>query len=298
MVVMSLFFWAVKAQAAELRFNPAASIVSSGDQFIIDVVLDAGSQDINTIEATLQYPADKLELVETRIAKSVITFWIQEPSVKQQGRVPFGGTIVGGYLGTGGTVFSAVFKTPRQELTTEFKEQITIIGAKGYVNDGLGTAAEVTMKPAVITVVPASTEQEPRVIGVVEDLILPEPFIPEVGQDSSLFENQWFVAFNTEDKQSGIVYYEVQESVSVTPDGEKWQRATSPHVLSDQTRSSYIHVRAVDAAGNARTATVSPQQQNTKNPWAYILGSIVVLIIIVSLGLYLKKRKTTNASSI
>ena len=290
-LIMSLFFVAFETHAAELRFNPTAKIVNSGDEFIIDIVLDAGGADINTIEGTLQYPSDQLELIQTRIAGSIITFWIEQPSTKVSGRVAFGGTIVGGYLGTGGTVFSAVFKTPKQTLAEDIKSQITIVNAKGYLNDGLGGAATMTTKPANLTIKPAQAEADTEVVGVIEDTILPEVFTPEVGQDPSLFDNRWFVAFSTEDKQSGIEYYEVQESSSVSPDESKWQRSTSPRVLVDQTRNSYIHVRAVDAAGNMRTAVVAPGSPAPKIPWPMIGGSAIVIIILVALWFLLKKRK-------
>jgi hypothetical protein len=293
-LIMSLFFCTSKVLAAEVRFNPAAVVVNSGDEFIVNVVLDAGGEDINTIEGSLQYPPDQMELVETRIASSIITFWIQEPKSGQVGRIPFGGTIVGGFLGTGGKVFSAVFKTPKQELAQELKEQIKIVDAKGFLNDGLGTLAQVSSRAINVTVHNAPNESAVVVVSPIKDTILPESFTPEVGQDPSLFDNRWFVAFSTEDKQSGIAYYEIQESGSITPDESKWQKATSPQVLQDQTRNSYIHVRAVDAAGNSRVAVVSPGEEKIQLSWLFIVGAIAIILFIVGAGLYLKRRRASN----
>jgi hypothetical protein len=291
-LLVSMFLFVQIVAAAELRFNPAAVTAQAGDEFLISVVLDAGGQDINTIEAELVFPAKTVELVQTRIAGSIITFWVQEPVVKQSGKIPFGGTIIGGYLGNGGIVFSAVFKTDKQLSAEDIKEQITLINVKGFLNDGLGTPATITVKPVSVTISSQTTaDSSSVVIDPIKDEVLPEPFAPIVGRDDSSVEGKWFVAFSTEDKQSGVAYYEIQESASASPDDSKWVKAASPYVLHDQSRSSYIHVRAVDAAGNSRTAMLAPGVKKQESPILGIIGIALSAVILFILALFIWRRR-------
>lgn len=56
------------------------------------------------------------------------------------------------------------------------------------------------------------------------------------------------------DKQTGIDYYEVKEGEG------NWVKTESPYLLKDQARQSVIQVKAVDKASNERIETIQPSQ--------------------------------------
>ena len=130
------------------------------------------------------------------------------------------------------------------------------------------------------------------------DSTAPEDFQPEIAKDPSLFNNKYFLSFATEDKSSGIAYYEVlEEDKKGNYFGTKvkadWKRAESPYVLRDQNLKSKISVKAVDNAGNEKMRMIYP----AKKPISYglvlgiLLGGVIMGWIIYKASEKLKKDK-------
>ena len=93
----------------------------------------------------------------------------------------------------------------------------------------------------------------------------------EIHQNPSIFEGKYFITFSTTDKQTGINYYKVKEGK------RDWQRAASPDLLNNQNLSDIIKVRAMDKAGNERTAECPP----SKKPLSYW----IIIFIIIGIGI-------------
>ena len=120
--------------------------------------------------------------------------------------------------------------------------------------------------------------RRPYILGM-EDEESPETFQPEIAQDPAIFNGKWFLVFATQDKGSGIDYYETKETRSkklgtwIT----RWKVVGSPHVLRDQELRSHIIIKAVDKDGNERIEALAPQ-----NPLAwyenYENWSIIIII--------------------
>ena len=69
-----------------------------------------------------------------------------------------------------------------------------------------------------------------------------------------------------------------------------FERAQSPHELADQSRASYVYVRARDMAGNERIEILSPESPNPLyNPYT-ILAILLVLLGVVSSLIYVRKK--------
>ncbi|MEK7084460.1 MAG: hypothetical protein AAB932_04460 [Patescibacteria group bacterium] len=129
----------------------------------------------------------------------------------------------------------------------------------------------------------------------------PDAFIPEFVHDPLLLDGQWVVVFEAKDKTSGIQRYDVYESrrryteEALAEESVPWVPAESPHVLSDQTRRSFVYLRAIDTAGNVRIAMLSPQY-----PLAWyenaVAWSIVSVIIIITFGIVFAWRRRTHTS--
>ena len=103
-----------------------------------------------------------------------------------------------------------------------------------------------------------------------------------------MFEGKWFVVFNTQDKQSGIDHFEVQENRGAKPDYTKWKTAVSPYLLEDQDLKSYIFIKAVDKAGNSVLEILPPKyvKKGISAIWLVELGIIIFIIFLY----YIKKR--------
>ncbi len=99
----------------------------------------------------------------------------------------------------------------------------------------------------------------------------------ELLSDQRVFDGQYFIIFDAQDKQTGIDHYEVLESEpgaeSAGESGRsdlirrfikgktpQWKVAQSPYLLEDQKLQSEVHVKAVDKAGNERTVKYFPEE--------------------------------------
>ena len=105
------------------------------------------------------------------------------------------------------------------------------------------------------------------------------------------------MVFAAQDKGLGIDYYEIAEKrgSNITQNYAEllWQKEESPYLLEDQKLKSYIYVRAVDKAGNARIVYLPPQAPWYKKWPVYILvglGLAIVVLLIKWLWRKLKSR--------
>ena len=223
-----------------------------------------------------------MELLSIRDGSSIISAWVEHPSLgeaQQKKEISFSGIIPGGYTGREGLLFTAEFRAISLGSVT-----LALKGERPLLNDGVGSSVPLRPAPLILTIVEESGTPE-SVPG--PDTNSPEPFIPIITNDQALFEGKHVVIFNTQDKSSGIDYYEVLESWWPWPrSGGEWKYAVSPHVLTDQKLSSYIHIKVVDKAGNEYVVTVPPQY--TSRLYArYVFWSILIVVILAIL--YLKR---------
>ena len=114
------------------------------------------------------------------------------------------------------------------------------------------------------------------------DATSPEVFTLEIGEDPSLFEGKYFLSFATQDKMSGIDYYEIKEGKI------DWKKVTSPYLLEDQALGKKIVVRAYDKAGNYQDSEIKPSYKIT---WQDGLYLFLVLIGMGAIWWILKKTK-------
>ena len=285
----SFFLFAATVQAASFSIESPATDLPLNQKITVKVYLDAQNETINAVEGKLNIPAT-LQVVGINNGGSIINFWVEEPTFVSDNSIAFSGIVPGGFYGNHGLLFSIDFLT-----TEEGSPKLSFSESTALLNDGAGTSASISTKDLTFNVSSSITSvpglEEPAV-----DTTPPETFVPSVGQNTSLFDNQWFLAFSTQDKESGIAYYEVQETKSSKP-GETWVRAESPYLLSDQDLNSYIFVRAVDNYDNERLAKVTgypPLWYKKPLIFAIIFVGILVALIFVR-GLWGKKLRKYSA---
>ena len=305
---VSIFFLTVisSASAAELVMKSEENAIYSNKEFQVDMYLNTENERINAIEGVVSFPGAMIALKEVRDGDSVINFWVKRPKLPEKETdfdVVFSGVVIGGYKGKSGKLFSLVFKG-----LNPGGGSIAIEKARAFLNDGKGTAAQLTFKSYSIRVKSAPIEfgaglpdnslgSDSEGISaagagfVVSDNMPPEPFNPIITRDAKLYSGKYVIVFNAQDKASGIDHYEVREG-----DGS-FERTESPYVLRNQNMNASIIIRAYDKAGNTRDAFYSPSvaqgsavkpvaaSSSNQNQWPLIfaIGAIIAIYLIARL---------------
>lgn len=277
-VVVMLFFLApFKVSAATLYFNSPKTDYVVGEQFTANILVDSLSEGINAFEGRLVFPADLVEVKDIFTGNSVINLWVEPPQIKNN-EIKFSGIVPGGYQGDKGLIFSTVFLVKAPGRGT-----IELADYKLLLNDGQGTSAQVSISDLAIIITPAKQGAPAPEYLPFPDGTSPEEFIPELSRSPDEFNNQWFVVFATQDKGSGIDYYEVCEG-----NQNNCERAESPYVLRNQNNPGKIFIKAMDKRGNGRLMVLEPP---TRPVWyeKYEFYVILFLILVASFLLAIKK---------
>lgn len=240
-----------KSYGASFRVEPNRGDYKTNQEVPVRIVLNTEQQVINTVEAQIVIPSG----VNAKISdgNSIISHWIESPAVINN-LVKFSGIIANGYQGSNGTLVTLL-------LSSNINQVVSInFGSlpKALINDGQGTFDKVSVLSGQIRFNSSGDAVEGEV-----DVVPPEPFTVNIISDQNIQGGQYVAIFNTQDKGSGIDHYEVLEQYGRSyGDEERWQAVTSPYVLRDQTRNSYIFIKAVDRAGNIRIASVAPAPES------------------------------------
>lgn len=277
-----LLFSAAPALASGVFIESENSAVSPGQSFQADLFLSAEGKNINAIEGRVVFPPETLELKQTIEGGSVIGLWIEKPEVKSGNQIVFSGGLPGGFSGEKGLLFSMVFRV--KENIMAGNGRITAEDLKVYLDDGRGTPVGISSSSFNF----AATKKESvnsQELEEIKDTNPPDPFSPYLGRNPTVYDNQWFVVFATQDKELGIDHYEVWETVQKydinnMDDIEEagWIKTENPHPLKDQNLESYIYVKAVDKAGNKRIEVIPPARSSF-----IIYKRAIVAVIIVAL---------------
>jgi hypothetical protein len=284
-VALSLVFPLVSF-AADVSIQEDTPTIHTKDQFEIGVEVSERKTAFNAIEGVFTYDANKVKLLRI-IPGSLISFWVTEPVVTIPGEVRFSGVIPGGFLGDSGKLFSLIFEaTETGSVLFEMK------GLHAYQNSATGLSSDVSASPKKITILQNEPTRTPRVLNasVENDITPPASFVVNAAKDPALFENQWFIVFQTTDKETGIDHYEVAETKFFKPKPEEWVVAKNPYVLKDQTRQSYVYVKAVDKSGNEKTSVLSPLSTS----WYENYFLWIIMVIVLSLLGFLFWKRSRN----
>lgn len=287
-ILILLFCLPLPALGARLSFSPDRIEAPPGESFSVNVLLDSEDRVINALEGGINFPSDRLELEEIKSGDSIISFWLEYPRELEKGHISFAGIIPGGFSGVlspfysggrPGKIFTLIFRGRRGG-----DAQIEWQSPQALLNDGLGEAVEMKLGSLFISLRDGLTNSAPVSEADRNDSIPPETFSPEISRDPNLFSNRWFVVFSAQDNGSGLAEYQAQEHLSIEPNDNEWRAVVSPHLLRDQSRQSYVSIRAIDKAGNERVVTLSPAVDSYHYPWSnfwFIIISLFPLFFIL-----------------
>jgi hypothetical protein len=237
------------SQAAEIYFGATAAEVGVGDTFGLGVFLGSAGEAVNAFEGRVVLPTQAVELVGINDGNSIVNFWIERPH-EVEGAVTFSGLTPGSFSGDRGLLFTLELRAKAAGPAAFASSDERIL-----LHDGEGTPTQVFRSPLTVEVTESEAEAAPL---QPEDIDSPEAFTPSIVQDPGLFAGHWVLLFATQDKGSGLAYFEVKES-RVLGLG-RWHAAQSPYELLDQDLHSRIQVRAVDRAGNSRLVELPPER--------------------------------------
>jgi len=283
-ILIFAFCISSRVEAAILYLDSSQDQYHQSQTFIVELRVDAKDECINTIKGDLSFPQDVLEAVDFSQGDSILSIWLEPPDINQTlGLVSFIGGIPGGYCGKlpgepgrpdliGKIIFNVKEVNGGQtSVEIEFLNSSQVL-----LNDGFGTPAKLTLKGMAIKILPGEGEvpESEWEKELKEDTVPPEPFKIEINKDPSVFEGKYFIVFQTQDKQSGIDYYEVKEGK------RDWKRTESPYLLEDQSLRSIIKAKAMDKAGNERIAEYLPTYKIAWKDWLYRL-----ILILIGVGI-------------
>lgn len=289
-ILNPIFFLAFLFSISYL-LNPSSSLAASsileGDgqpilnsQWKVSVFVKSDQEKINTFAGRIGYPQQILEVSEVRDAGSIINFWVEPAKVIEAGAISFAGITPGGWQGDRGSLLEIIFRVKEAgKGLVEFNQ------GEAYLNDGNGTRTTFDDGNLSFDVSSAGTPASYEI----SDKIPPEPFKINLGRSPSIYDNRWFVAFSTEDEQSGIDHYEVVEGGSEEPPTKGWKTFVGNYVLSDQGLESYVFVKAIDKKGNSRIEVLPPAIVKANYQKYLISGTI--LIVAISAYLWFQKRR-------
>ncbi len=258
--------------AAELYLKADPTAIGIGESAKVELFLDS-PEGVNAVQGVVAFPP-QLKIKEVSDGNSIINLWVERPAFKGQ-EVSFSGISPGGYAKEHGLVLTIFVEGKSVGSDAVFLKE-----AQAFLNDGQGTPASLLLRRATIKVAAVSTGEQ---LAEEEDDVPPSDFRPVIASDPNIFDGKYFVTFATQDKGSGIDYYEVAEERSFfRPRPEIWERAESPYLLKDQELKSWVLVRAADRAGNSRTEVLRPGKIPAyQQPLTIILILFVVIVLII-----------------
>lgn len=277
-IISILLALPASAFAATISLRAAPARAGAGDMIRVDVLLDSAVP-TNAFSGALSYSAT-LEPVAVSDGNSVINLWITHPVVPATGTaIAFAGITPGGFSGTGGVLFSVLFRAKAAGTANMALADVEVLR-----NDGEGGKEPVTLKPLALSIgsKPLGGYTE------LPDTTSPESFTVYFGNDPQLFGGRNYLVFMAVDKDSGIDHYAVAESrlpaflFSFLP--LSWRTATSPYALADQNLTSTVYVKAVDRASNERLSVYPPRHLFTAYEETILLAILIGVVLFWQRG--------------
>lgn len=302
---------ASSAQAASLYIDPARSELGRGDAIELSVRLDVDEEAgecVNAIDAVISY-TDNIVPVDVSIGDSIFSIWVEQPSIDKTNKtISFAGGMPNGYCGRvagdprlTNNLVKLIFRSPGFTIGSASDSPVAEVTftdmTAAYLNDGFGTKVSPGTFGATMQLSKTAgpSIQDPWTNTVNQDTVPPEEFSIFLQKGNVEFAGEYYIVFNTTDKQTGINSYQVMEepieqfgSFSWGGTDVPWITARSPYVLKDQSLNSIIRVKAIDKAGNEYIATLLPEESIRTIPRSqmvtYAVFGFIGLIILCCLG--------------
>lgn len=182
-----LFFVPLTSFAASYSLSPASGSYAVGKTFPVRVQLNAGSDAVNTGDATISYDSQKLTAVSVSKDGSPFNLWVTEPSVGG-GNVTFAGGGTSPITGSQ-TVVTITFKAKAEgSASVDFTNASLLAGAGQDVLSG-STGGTYTITPASSEPEPEPTTPEPK---EERNVKIPPPEAPTINSSTHPEQDGWY----------------------------------------------------------------------------------------------------------
>lgn len=275
LIALVLCLSPISARAATIFIAPPKEPLSVGRTSLIMVMINTEDAEINAAEGTLRFSTPN-DVVTITNGGSVFNLWPRKASLEADTISFVGGTTAGVY-GSSLKLFTIAVRP-----TSEASIEISLKNATAYLNDGKGTATNITGRSITLPVRAASEAVDDELVTLLSiDTTPPGSFEIELGSDPMLYDGKYFLSFYASDNDSGLIRYEVTE-------GERaLVRSGNTYVLQDQTLSSTVIVHAIDAAGNEQIETFKPGNETS----SHMRVLIIIAFVLGALCYFIYKRK-------
>ena len=266
--------------AASMSVDESVVLPTTGERSV-SVFLDTGGSTINAIEGDILVFGD-VAITDIRDGASFISLWT-EKLFFEGNSAHFSGIIPGGFTGEGEILSLVLHGTAEGTATISFSNVAV------FLDDGLGT--EEKIEPERVTLEVSADAQG----DVASDILPPEAFsIGMINVSEDPTRPLYALIFATDDKQTGIDRYEVQEVASggeIVDSG--WKEASSPYILLDQSQKSEYYVRAYDNAGNTQEVVFNPEGSRAMIV-VMLLVAVLLAIVLFVIHRYARRPKRTR----
>jgi len=251
--ILILFLGIVNvASAADLFLMPQSQTVYKEDTFIAEIRLDTGEEEVNALEANLEFSPELLEVLDISKGGSILSLWPIEPFFSNSaGKISLTGGIPGGFKGQG-IIAQITFRVK------ELGKAIINFGDTSQVllNDGKGTPAnlnlsegsyEIIEMPGGLPKISSSTHPDQNKWynqntfhlhwdlkeGVQYSYLLSkDPLsIPDETPDKPEGELKWMGDMGHPNLEDGIYYFSLRQKLP----GENWSGKMTYRAMVDKT---------------------------------------------------------------
>ncbi|MDP4007104.1 MAG: cohesin domain-containing protein, partial [bacterium] len=166
---------AAPAKAVTISIGPPSGTFTVGSTFDVSLFLNTEGKPINAIGVSLDFPADKLQVVSPSAGQSIIGVWTATPTFNNQaGKVTLQGGIPGGITTSNGLITTLTFRVKSVgSALVRFLDE-----SKVLLHDGVGT-----------------DDLSDTTNGIYE-LVLPPPAGPIVISETHSEQSQWYANSN------------------------------------------------------------------------------------------------------
>ena len=318
--ILLAFFVMQPVSAATLYIDPGQKTLGRGDAEIFKVRLDtdeAAGECVNAVSGVVAFTGP-ISPIDISTGPSILSIWIEPPTLSEDGRkVSFAGGIPNGYCGrvkNDPSLTNVLFEIIARADTTEGEQEIATLSftneTTAYLNNGAGDRAPLQLLPSTLTIAANSNQlvTDPWTERVLADTQPPQEFSIAIEKDRRAFAQDYYIVFNTTDKETGIDRYEVMEEPLAQAGlflwgraDAPWRTAVSPYVLRDQSLNSIIRVKAIDKAGNEYVANLVPDEKlrtmSHLQILTYVLWAGLVLVLRVLVLFFLRFQQKSKRGS-
>ncbi|MCX6792641.1 MAG: FeoB-associated Cys-rich membrane protein [Candidatus Falkowbacteria bacterium] len=280
----ALLLAVLPAQAAKLILKTDLETIQKNGGGKIEILLDSPDEKVNALGGELFVSSGQATLSDINDGQSIISAWLDQPVISNNGSLVFSGIIPGGFSGLYAANTPSVL--PGLVLSFNIKSQakgnvtLSFKNVQAYANQG--ESVKIITEPETLAI--NFDHLAENVNYQADDKVAPTDI------DFSIIKMPdtklgWVAIFSAQDSGSGIDHYEIQESLLSKPENDDWRKATSPVALQDQSRNKYVFIKAVDRSGNQKIVSLPPEP-NTLNNLYYLAAGLIIILVTAAFVIY------------